>query len=109
LLLMLLAGLATYTIQQHTVMTRPQWFASCYKNLPWLLAVIMPFLLLLAYRIKVPLSCNTDFRYIYPVLLPLLFFSALVWKQFPQFKLSWLLASGAPLIAASTWVWLIYL
>jgi hypothetical protein len=106
---MLLGGLAMYAVQQNTLMNRQQWFASFYKKLPWFLAVIMPFLLLLAYRIKVPLSCNTDFRYIYPVLLPLLFFSALAWRQFPQFKLSWLLASGAPLIAISTWVWLLYL
>lgn len=31
---------------------------------------------LLIYRIKIPVACNTDFRYIYPVVLPMAFFFA---------------------------------
>jgi hypothetical protein len=108
-LLMMLAGIATYAIQQHAATPTRVWRLSIYKHLPWLLALAMPFILLLAYRIKVPLSCNTDFRYIYPVLLPMLFFSSRVWNYFPRFTLSWLLALGAPLISLSTLVWLVVL
>jgi hypothetical protein len=54
-------------------------------------------------------DCNTDFRYIYPVLLPLLFFSAQVWQRYPRYKLSFLLALGAPMIGATTWIWLFFL
>lgn len=105
-LLMMLAGIFVYSLQQHATTPPRVWRLSLYKQLPWLLAIVMPFLLLLAYRIKVPLSCNTDFRYIYPVLLPILFFSSRVWNYFPRFTFSWLLALGTPLISLSTLVWL---
>lgn len=106
LLLMMLSGMVMYAIQRNTLLSGKQWKRAFIRNLPWLFALILPFLLLLAYRIKVPLSCNTDFRYIYPVLLPLVFFSCLVWRQFPRFKLAWIPATGMPLIGLSTLVWL---
>jgi hypothetical protein len=109
LLLLMLAGIAIYTLQQHTLQTPLQYRRSLYKNLPWLLALALPFILLLAYRIKVPLSCNTDFRYIYPVLLPLLYFSAKPWHEAPQLKLARALALSAPLIAFASWIWLVNL
>lgn len=109
LLLMMLGGIMIYGIQRNTVLSHGLWKRAFIRNLPWIFALILPFLLLLAYRIKVPLSCNTDFRYIYPVLLPLVFFSCLVWRQFPRFKLSWLPAAGMPLIGVSTAAWLFLL
>lgn len=109
LLLIMLAGICLYGIQQQTLLTRGEIHRALMRNLPWYLALVLPFLLLLAYRIKVPLSCNTDFRYIYPVLLPLLFFSALAWRAQPQLKCARAMALGAPLIALSSWLWLIYL
>ncbi|MGL1902771.1 MAG: glycosyltransferase family 39 protein [Fibrobacterales bacterium] len=43
--------------------------ARIYKEAPALLLVLSSLGALLAYRIKAPVSCNTDFRYIYPVLI----------------------------------------
>ncbi|MGL1935653.1 MAG: glycosyltransferase family 39 protein [Fibrobacterales bacterium] len=43
--------------------------ARIYKEAPALLLVLSSVGALLAYRIKAPVSCNTDFRYIYPVLI----------------------------------------
>lgn len=39
-----------------------------YKSAPFVLLVLSSIGALLAYRIKVPVSCNTDFRYILPIL-----------------------------------------
>jgi len=44
--------------------TRRFW----YKSAPFLLLIVSAVGALLAYRIKVPVSCNTDFRYILPIL-----------------------------------------
>src|SRR5690606_2913468 len=74
-LLMTLTGITLYAVQKGTLMNARSRNIGLYRNIPWIAALIFPFLLLLAYRIKVPLSCNTDFRYIFPVLLPLLYFS----------------------------------
>lgn len=109
LLLLMLAGVCLYAVQQQLLLSSKEIRRALYKHLPWLLALVFPFLLLLAYRIKVPLSCNTDFRYIYPVLVPLLFFSALAWRSQPQLKCVRVMALGGPLIALSTWFWLVYI
>lgn len=47
-----------------------------YKQLPWVLLLVISIVFLLAYRIKVPLSCNTDFRYIYMALISIVYFVA---------------------------------
>src|SRR5690606_12574739 len=98
LLLMMLSGIAVYWLQQQPLLTPRQVRYAAYRHLPWLFALVMPFILLLAYRIKVPLSSNTDFRYIYPVLLPLLYFSVKPWQANSGFKLTRTLALSAPLI-----------
>ncbi|MFT3735564.1 MAG: hypothetical protein QM776_11145 [Rhodocyclaceae bacterium] len=40
-----------------------------YRALPLVLSAFFLLALLVAYRVKVPMSCNTDFRYIYPMLI----------------------------------------
>jgi hypothetical protein len=52
-----------------------------YRYLPWALLLIISVVFLLAYRIKVPLSCNTDFRYIYMSLVAIVFFVAVSLKR----------------------------
>ena len=42
------------------------WF---YRNAPMFILAFLSIAALLTYRIKMPVSCNTDFRYIYPVLI----------------------------------------
>lgn len=107
-LLMTLLGIILYAVQKGTLMNVRSRNVSLYRNLPWLSALIFPFLLLLAYRIKVPLSCNTDFRYIFPVLLPLLYFSSKVWSE-PGLRLTKFFALGTPLIALLTLPWILVL
>lgn len=107
-LLMTLIGIMFYAVQKGTVMDLKSRRVGLYKSIPWLAALVLPFLLLLAYRIKVPLSCNTDFRYIYPVILPILYFSTKVWSE-PGFRLTKFFALGTPLIALSTLPWIVVL
>ncbi len=40
------------------------------------LVLLLSLAALLLYRIKIPVACNTDFRYIYPVIIPMAFFFA---------------------------------
>ena len=48
------------------------------KNaLPFLLVLVISILTLLAYRIKIPVACNTDFRYIFPILISMAYFYTL--------------------------------
>ncbi len=44
--------------------------------------LILSILALLLYRIKIPVACNTDFRYIFPVLIPMAFFFARAIEHF---------------------------
>lgn len=104
-LLMTILGLVFYMVQKGTIMDSRSSRLALYRKIPWLAGLVLPFLLLLAYRIKVPLSCNTDFRYIFPVLLPFLYFSAKVWIE-PGLRLTKFFALGAPLIALSTVPWI---
>lgn len=78
------------------------------ENAPWVLSIFFLLLLLLAYRIKVPLSCNTDFRYVYPLLAPLIVCGLTVWKNKKQHVLKTLTLS-APAIAILTIPWLFWL
>lgn len=109
LLLLALAGTAIYYLQQQPQLPRRHLRWKLYRHAPWVMALIFPFILLLAYRIKVPLSCNTDFRYIYPVLVALLFFIAQAWCKLPNQKRLWLpfvLTLGIPLIAINSIWWI---
>lgn len=107
-LLMTLTGIVLYTVQKGTLLSARSRNIGLYRNIPWIAALIFPFLLLLAYRIKVPLSCNTDFRYIFPVLLPLLYFSAKVWSE-PRLRLTKFFALGTPFITLLTLPWILVL
>lgn len=40
------------------------------------LTLLISLAALLLYRIKIPVACNTDFRYVYPVLIPMAYFYA---------------------------------
>ncbi|UTF59152.1 hypothetical protein [Gilvimarinus sp. DA14] len=105
LLLLMLAGQVYYSAAHSAVLDRARQVRRLYRAAPWILAIVFPLLLLLAYRIKVPLSCNTDFRYVYMMLVPLLYWSArpLAW---PRFGLARLLALAPAAIGVSTLVWL---
>lgn len=107
LLLMLLAGVVVHTIQNQILMTRAEAVSAGYRVLPWLLALLLPIVALLTFRISSPYSCHADFRLIYPMLLVVLFFSARAWVHFPQRSLIWVPALGAPLIALASlpWIW----
>lgn len=105
-LLCVLAGTFIYFLQKQPYTTKTTIILNAYKHLPWILTLVLPFLLLLAYRIKVPLSCNTDFRYIYPVLVNIIFFACLAWKKPKQLPLPAALTFGLVLIGASSLFWI---
>ncbi|RYY01504.1 MAG: hypothetical protein EOO53_17740 [Gammaproteobacteria bacterium] len=107
--LLAFAATCIYFLQKQPITTRRTFILSSYKNLPWVLTLILPFLLLLAYRIKVPLSCNTDFRYIYPVLVSMIFFACLIWREPKKFPIPAVLAASLGLIGANTLFWIIKL
>jgi len=44
---------------------------------PFLLVIFLSLAALLAYRIKIPVACNTDFRYIFPILIAMGYFYSL--------------------------------
>jgi hypothetical protein len=106
LLLFTLMGGCIYFLQKQPYTTRAHFLLASYKILPWILTLIFPFILLLAYRIKVPLSCNTDFRYIYPVLVSIIFFACLVWKEPKKFPIPAVLVFSAVLIGANSIFWI---
>ena len=105
LLLVMLVGQLYFTAVNNAVLNGRSRLRRVYRALPWLLAMVFPLLLLLAYRIKVPLSCNTDFRYIYMVLVPLVYWSALAFKRRGR-GLATLFALSAPAIGALSVLWL---
>jgi hypothetical protein len=106
LLLLMLIGLFVFVLQRQAQMNSQQIKRYTYRNAPWLMALIFPFILLLAYRIKVPLSCNTDFRYIYPVLIAILFFTLGSWRLKGQLITPKLLTLAAPLIGINSLLWI---
>lgn len=105
LLLAMLVGQVYFAATYRAGLAPPQRWRRLYRAAPWLLAIVFPLLLLLAYRIKVPLSCNTDFRYVYMMLVPLLYVSARVWTR-PRQWLAKALALAAPLIGLLSLFWL---
>lgn len=104
-LLLALMGTCIYFLQKQPLTSRASFILAAYKNLPWVLTLVLPFILLLAYRIKVPLSCNTDFRYIYPVLINILFFACLAWKKPKALPIPAALTLGLALIGVSSLLW----
>lgn len=106
LLLIALAGTLIFYLQQQPMTSWHKIKQIGYRNAPWIMGLVFPFILLLAYRIKVPLSCNTDFRYIYPVIVAIIFFAAQPWSSNKKLLIPRLLTLGAPLIALNTIVWI---
>lgn len=106
LLLLALIGSCIYYLQKQPYTTRTHIILASYKVLPWILTLVFPFILLLAYRIKVPLSCNTDFRYIYPVLVNIIFFACIVWKEPKKFPIPAVLVLSLVLIGANSIFWI---
>ncbi|WP_041522024.1 hypothetical protein [Gilvimarinus agarilyticus] len=105
LLLVMLVGQLYFTAVNNALLSGRSRLRRVYRALPWLLAVVFPLLLLLAYRIKVPLSCNTDFRYIYMALVPLVYWSVLAFKRRGR-GVATLCALSAPAIGALSVLWL---
>ena len=106
LLLMMIAGTLIFYLQQQPSTSRRKVKRLCYQHAPWIMALVFPFVLLLAYRIKVPLSCNTDFRYIYPVLVPILFFVFQAWRSSSRLWIARLMTLAAPAIGVSSFMWI---
>ena len=106
LLLLSIAGTLTYVLQRQPNKSILEFKRYCYRNAPWILAIIFPFILLLAYRIKVPLSCNTDFRYIYPIIVAILFFTFHSWKNNRSLIIPKLLTLCTTLIGINTLLWI---
>lgn len=106
LLLVMLGGTVIFYLQQQPQTSTAALKRILYRNAPWLMALVFPFILLLAYRIKVPLSCNTDFRYIYPVLLPILYFVFQAWSSSSRLLLARVMILTAPVIGLSSLMWI---
>ncbi|MGC3961909.1 MAG: hypothetical protein QM803_00930 [Rhodocyclaceae bacterium] len=107
LLLSALLALPIYFLQSSAVSGyRAILIRGLWKRLPWVLCGGLLLALLLAYRIKAPYACNTDFRYIYPALLCLLYFCALPLTRPRHFPIATVLAVAPALIGASTIVWI---
>lgn len=104
-LLCAVSGMFIFFLQAQASIHKPQIISRIYRYLPWILGIIFPLILLLAYRIKAPFSCNTDFRYIYPVIICLLFVNSFVWKYKSKYPLPAFLSLGAPLIGINTFLW----
>jgi len=105
-LLFTLAGGCIYFLQKQPYTSRSHILLASYKALPWILTLILPFILLLAYRIKIPLSCNTDFRYIYPVLVSIIFFTCLAWKEPRKFPIPAIFTLSLVLIGVNSLLWI---
>lgn len=105
-LLFSLASIVILFLQKQPYQSLRCFCLKCYKQLPWILTLILSLFLLLAYRIKVPLSCNTDFRYIYPALINILFFASLAWKKPKTYPIPAFLSFGLVLIATNSFLWI---
>lgn len=106
LLLTMIIGTITFYLQKQPSTSWGRLKRLSYRNAPWIMALIFPFILLLAYRIKVPLSCNTDFRYIYPVIAPILFFTLHAWCKPNKLIIPKIFTVSAPLIGLSSSIWI---
>lgn len=105
LLLVMLVGTLLYFLQQHPYRSWQTFKFTVFKNLPWLLSLIFLLILLLAYRIKAPFACNTDFRYIYPALESIIFFAVVVWREPKKLRISLWLSTSLGLLSINTLVW----
>lgn len=108
-LLISLGSIAILFLQKQPQQSLKNLSLSIYKQLPWVLTLVLPFFLLVAYRIKVPLSCNTDFRYIYPALINILFFAVLAWKKPKTYPIPAMLSLGLVLIATNSFLWMSFI
>lgn len=106
LLLAMISGALIFYLQKQPSTSWSKIKRLSYRNAPWLMALVFPFILLLAYRIKVPLSCNTDFRYIYPVIVPILFFALQSWCSPRKLPIPRVLAFAAPLVGLNSIIWI---
>ncbi|WP_053982053.1 hypothetical protein [Marinagarivorans algicola] len=104
LLLLMLATLGYCALKTIDDVGWPLIAKSIYKSLPWHLLWVLSLIFLLAYRIKVPLSCNTDFRYIYPLLLSFVYFSSRIAST--HGRLSTITIGCMTAFPVSTLVWL---
>lgn len=109
LLLIMLSGTFIFYLQKQPYTNMARLKRLLYRQAPWLMALVFPFILLLAYRIKVPLSCNTDFRYIYPVLLPILFFVFQTWSNSSRLLIARSMTLAAPVIGLGSLMWIYFL
>jgi heme A synthase len=106
LLLLMLAGIllaAALTRSKRSPLQREQ---ARYRNLPWLLALFLPIAMLLALWIKLPYASHADFRFIYPMLVPLLYFASLSWGYRERWHWGRCVALIAPSIGLLSLVWL---
>lgn len=109
LLLLAVAATGIYILQKQPATNICQFKFIAYRYMPWLLTLSLPLLFLLAYRIKAPVSCNTDFRYIYPMLVSLIFFAALAWREPKKFPIPALLSLSLVVIGSNSFIWIAYL
>lgn len=106
LLLIAIAGAIIYFLQMQPNFSCSQVRRVAYRNAPWLIAIFFPLALLLAYRIKVPFSSNTDFRYIYPIILPIIFFTLKSWSSSTQLPIPKIMTLAAPVIGLNSIIWI---
>lgn len=106
LLSLALFGTFIALVQSLTLKKLHQIFSIYYKHLPLLGSALLLLLLLLSFRIKVPLSCNTDFRYIYPFIISILPIFGFLARKNSNYIFARLLNYGIFLIIPSTVYWL---
>jgi hypothetical protein len=108
-LLLLLTGCSIFVLQYLAITGMRKAVRHMYKYLPWLCTGIFMMALLLAFRIRAPLSCNSDFRYIYTVILPLIVLSGIALKNWRRLPLPAVLSFAMILIGVNTLWWLVLL
>lgn len=108
LLLVFIFSVLSYAVARAGKCVKNSSWERLYRQAPWILSVLFPLVLLLAYRIKVPLSSNTDFRYVYPMLVPLVVIGAMVWEH-RGYRVLKILSLAAPVISILSVPWVILL
>ena len=105
-LLLMLSGCCIFVLQRSAVGGLKKSWQCSYKYLPWLCVAIFMMALLLAFRIRTPLSCNSDFRYIYTVLLPVIALAGIALRNWRKLPLAAAMSFAMILIGANTLWWL---
>jgi hypothetical protein len=77
------------------------------KELPSLLFVVFLFTALISYRIMYPYSCNNNFRFIFPVLFPLVYFSIRGTQIIQDFRLRMLSYTAMLFFAALSFLFIV--